>query len=172
MKRKPTPEEIAYQNALSRFENAVNLLNNNQLRKARAILERLVSSSALDLAERARVYVRVCDQRLSPAPIPSMKTADEFYNHGVRMANQGNLEDAEKSLSKALKLAPKADYIFYAMATTHALKENVEAAIENLQRAIDLNARNRYLARNDPDFSKLLEDPLFTELLYPEEPVS
>ena len=170
LKRMPSPEEIAYRNALTNFESAVKLFNKNAFAAARTLFGRLQSVPARDLAERARVYMNICNQRLSRQPLP-LKTADDWYNQGVRRANEGNLQEAEQHLNKALKLAPKADYIYYALASTWALRENVGAAIENLQKAITLNVRNRYLAQNDPDFSLLLEDPRFTELLYPEKPV-
>ena len=87
------------------------------------------------------------------------------------MANEGNLEEAEKALDRALKLTPQADHVLYALASTQALRENLEGALEFLEKAIQLNVRNRYLAQSDPDFSKLMEDPRFTELIYPEEPM-
>jgi len=166
--RRPTPEEVALKNALEQFANAVNLFSNNEFSKARGILGRLVTTPSTDLAERARVYLNICNQRLSRS-ILHLKTADDFYNHGVQLANQGNLEEAEECLKKALKLDPKCDYIHYAMATTQALRENVEGVLEHLQKAIELNAQNRYLAQKDPDFSNLEEDPRFTEMIYPEK---
>ena len=166
--RRPTPEEVALKNALEQFASAVNLFSNNEFAKARGILGRLVKTPAADLAERARVYLNICNQRLSRS-ILHLKTADDFYNHGVQLANQGNLEEAEECLKKALKLDPKCDYIHYAMATTQALRENVEGVLEHLQKAIELNAQNRYLAQKDPDFSNLEEDPRFTEMIYPEK---
>ena len=168
--RKPTLEEIAYRNALGQFESAVNLFNVNDFAKARGTFERLTANAAPDLAQRARVYLKICNQRLSRSS-SQPRTADDHYNFGVQLANQGNLEEAEQCLTKALKLAPKCDYIHYAMASTLALKDNAEGAMDYLAQAIGLNGRNRYLAQNDPDFSSLSEDPRFTELLYPEKPL-
>ena len=168
--RKPTAEEIAYREALARFENAVKLFNDNQFAKARNSFERLAETATPDLAQRAKVYLNICNQRLA-RPTVNLKTADDYYNYSVQLANQGNLEEAEQCLTKALKLAPKCDYIHYAMASTLALKDNAEGAMDSLAQAIGLNGRNRYLAQNDPDFSSLSEDPRFTELLYPEKPL-
>jgi tetratricopeptide (TPR) repeat protein len=170
IRRKPTAEEIAYQNALAQFENALKLLNENHFAKARPIFERLVGTATPDLAQRARIFLNVCNQRLS-RPAVQLKTADDHYNYGVQLANRGMLDEAEEALKKALKLAPQCDYIHYALASTSALRENPEQAMEHLGHAIELNSRNRYLAQNDPDFSSLSEDPRFTELLYPEKPV-
>ena len=170
IRRKPTADEIAYQNALTQFEAAVKLLNENHFAKARSAFEKLVNTAAPDLAQRSRMYLNVCNQRIA-RPAVQLKSAEDHYNYGVQLSNQGMLDEAEEYLEKALKLAPQLDYVHYALASTSALRENAEQAMEHLEHAIGLNARNRYLAQNDPDFSSLSEDPRFTELLYPEKPV-
>jgi len=171
LKRELTPPEIQFQKQLAQFESGVKLFNQGELSKARKTFERLASASAPDLAQRARVYISICNQRLTPSVL-HLKTADDYYNYAVSMTNQGHPEEAEQYLNKALKLAPKSDYIYYALATAFALRKNVEATLDNLQKAIQLNDRNRYLAQNDSDFADLGEDPRFTELLYPERPIS
>ena len=169
MKREPTPEELQYKKNLAQFENGLKIFNHGEFEKAREIFESLEKVMAPDLAQRAHMYVNICKQRLSKS-VPRLKTADDYYNYAVSMANQGNREEAENNLVKALKLEPNLDYIVYALATTQALRGNVEGALENLQKAIGLNGKNRYLAQNDADFESLGEDPRFTELLYPEKP--
>ena len=170
IRRKPTADEIAYQNMLTQFEAAVKLLNENHFARARSAFEKLVDTAAPDLAQRARMYLNVCNQRIA-RPAVQLKSAEDHYNYGVQLSNQGMLDEAEEYLKKALKLGPHLDYVHYALASTWALRENAEQAMEHLERAIGLNSRNRYLAQNDPDFSSLNEDPRFTELLYPEKPV-
>lgn len=171
MKREPTAEEIQHKKNLAQFENGLKLFNHGEFGKAQEIFEALATAPSPELAQRARVYVNICGRRTS-RPAPRLKTADDYYNYAVSMANQGNREEAENNLSKALKLEPGVDYIVYALATTQALRGNVEGALENLQKAIELNGKNRYLAQNDADFESLGEDPRFTELLYPEKPLS
>ena len=167
--RKPTAAEIAHQHHMERFENALQLFNQQQVSRARAMFERLLTIPSPELAERARVYVSICEQRLSRATVP-LKTAEDYYNYAVGLANEGNAEESAEYLQKALKLAPKADYMYYALATTYALRDNVDGALQYLLKAIELNERNRYQAQHDADFANLLEDPRFTELLYPEKP--
>jgi tetratricopeptide (TPR) repeat protein len=171
IRRKLTPDEVAHQHALERFENGLELFNQNQFSKARGIFERLKENPARELAERARVYFRICEQRLSRSTL-QLKTAEDYYNYAVGLANQGNAEESEEYLLKALKLSPKSDYIYYALATTYAQRDNLDGALEHLGKAIALNERNRYQAQNDADFANLLEDPRFTELLYPEKPIA
>ncbi len=169
--RRPTAAEIALKESMSRFENALELFNRNQFSKARSVFERLTGNPAPELAERARVYWNICEQRLARSA-PQPKTAEELYNYAVSLANQGNPEEAEQHLKRALKLSPRSDYIYYALATTYAQRDDIEGALENLLKAIELNERNRYQAQNDADFANLLEDPRFTELLYPEKPIA
>ena len=156
---------------MERFEGALQLFNQNRVARARGMFERLMGNSSRELAERAGVYLRICDQRLSHTTV-QLKTAEDYYNYAVGLANDGNAEESEECLQKALKLAPKADYLYYALATTYALRDDVDGALEYLLKAIDLNQRNRYQAQNDADFGNLLEDPRFTELLYPEKPLT
>jgi tetratricopeptide (TPR) repeat protein len=170
IRRQPTPEEIAYRETVARFESAVKLFNENHFAKARGAFERVAEAATPDLAQRAKVYLNICNQRLA-RPSVNLKTADEYYNYGVQLANRGNLAEAEQYLTKALKLAPNCDYIHYALASTSALQDRAEDALAHLAHAIELNGRSRYLAQNDPDFSSLGEDPRFTELLYPERPL-
>jgi hypothetical protein len=44
----------------------------------------------------------------------------------------------------------------------------LEEALRNLDHAIRQNPALRFQARNDSDFQNLVEDPRFTELLYPD----
>ena len=84
------------------------------------------------------------------------------------MMNLGRWDEAREHLLRARKLAPKADYVIYAMAALDCLTGEADSAMENLKQAIVLRPENRYHARNDEDFAFLQEDPRFTELLYPD----
>ena len=51
-----------------------------------------------------------------------------------------------------------------------AISSNIQLTLNNLARAIELNPKNRLQARVDNDFQNMVDDPRFTELLYPEVP--
>ncbi len=51
-----------------------------------------------------------------------------------------------------------------------AITGRVQDCLNNLARAIELNPKNRLQARVDNDFQNMVDDPRFTELLYPEVP--
>jgi len=99
---------------------------------------------------------------------PAFKTAEDHYNYAVAQINTGNLADAEEHLQKAMKLTPRAGHLYYALATLLSLRRDVEGSLQCLKQAIDLDPRNRLLARSNNDFHTLYEDPRFADLIYPE----
>lgn len=165
--RKPTADEIAHKQALERFTHGLELMNQGQFAKARGIFEKLVDHPAREIGERSKVYLNICQQRAAK-PAVHLKSVDEMYDYAVTLANEGHPEQAEEHLRKAIKISPNADFLYYALAATFALRNDVEGTLEYLDKAIQINSRNRYQAQNDPDFESMLEDPRFTELIYPE----
>src|SRR6201987_3313271 len=121
-----------------------------------------------DLADWARVPLRIVEQLMQRFESIVPRTPEEHYQQGVAMMNLGRWDEAREHLLKARKLAPKADYVIYAMAALDCLTGEADSAMENLKLAIQLRPENRYHARNDEDFAFLQEDPRFTELLYPD----
>lgn len=157
----------AGQQQLKQYEEGVQAFHEQKYQKAKAALERVVSGPGKELADRARVHLKIVEQRMARAAAGPRST-DDHYQQGVAMMNLGRWDEAREHLLKARKLAPKADYVFYAMAALDCLTGEAESAMENLKAAIQLRPENRYHARNDEDFAFLQEDPRFTELLYPE----
>ncbi len=136
--------------------------------KAKPLLEKVIAGPSKEFADRARVHLRIAEQRIQPTEGSSPRSPEDHYQQGVAMMNMGRWDDAREHFLKARKLAPKADYVVYAMAALDCLTGETEAAMENLKVAIQLRPENRYHARNDEDFAFLQEDPRFTELLYPD----
>jgi hypothetical protein len=50
----------------------------------------------------------------------------------------------------------------------HSMTGQTELSLEHLSEAIRLNPQNRIHARGDSDFQEIIDDPRFTEMLYPE----
>ncbi len=166
------PVDPRIQQQLKLYDEGMRHFNQQKLHKARQVFEKVVAGFGKELADRARVHLHVCEQRISRASQPSPRTAEEHYHGGIAMMNLGRWDEAREHLEKARKLASKADYVYYALAALDCLTGEQDAALANLKTAIELKPENRYHARNDEDFEFLFEDPRFTDLIYPErEPV-
>ncbi len=151
------------------YDEALALFHQQKYGKARQELEKVLLGPSKELADRAKMHIKIAEQRMKPTAEQNPKTAEEHYQRGVTMMNLGRWDEARESLDKARKLAPKADHIIYAVAALDCLTGEADAALANLKIAIDLRSANRFHARNDEDFAFLQEDPRFTELLYPEK---
>ena len=154
---------------LKLYDEALALFHQQKFSRAKQELEKVLEGPSKELADRARMHVKIAEQRMRPAHEQNPRTAEEHYQRGVTMMNIGRWDDARESLDKARKAAPKADHIHYALAALDCLTGEADSALANLKVAIQLRPENRYHARNDEDFAFLQEDPRFTELLYPEQ---
>jgi len=155
---------LQYLAAVKNFEVGLRHLQKQNYEKSREIFEKLASSAADEVANRARTYLRMCERKLGRAgSLP--KTAAEYYDLGVAQLNARNLDSAIEHLSKADRLGPNQDHVQYALAAAHTLLGNVEAALGHLKSAIALRRANRFLACKDEDFQSLVDDPRFRRLL-------
>ncbi len=155
--------------ALKEYARAMKFFNHQNYRAAKKILEVLASEPIREVAERARVHLNICLQRLQRPDTPRLRGGDDYYDYGVSLINLRRLKEAHTALEKARKLLPKADYVYYALASVAALAGNADEALAHLERAIRLRPENRFQARNDPDFQSLETDSRFRDLLYPEQ---
>lgn len=154
------------------YEEAMRQLNQQNFRRAKETLEKVLAGPSRELAERARVHLAICDQRLRRTPSVQLRGADDHYHFAVSQINVANYDEARVHLEKARKLAPKADYVYYALASVASLTGETDDAIKHLAQAIKLRPENRYHARNDDDFKPVEDDARFQELLYPERLMS
>ncbi len=160
-----------FEQQLKLYEQAVQQFQQQKYAKSKELLEKVISGPSKELADRAQVHLRIAEQRMAKQSTPALRTPEDYYQAGVAMMNLGRWDEARDHLLRARKLAPKADFVFYALAALDCLTGEAESAMENLKTAIQLRPENRYHARNDEDFAFLQEDPRFTELLYPERDV-
>lgn len=169
---RPSPSEIErqridteYQAAVRNYDSAVRAFQRQNYQRALEIFEKLADSESAEVADRARVYVRLCQQKAGRSrTVP--KTPEEHYTLGVAALNARELDDAIEHLNKADKLRPNRDHIQYALAAAHSLQGNVGAALDHLQIAVKLRPENRFHARRDEDFRRLTTDPRFRRLVY------
>lgn len=155
-------------NQLANFESAMRLFHARQLREARDLFAQASRGPERDVANRAQLHLAMCDGRLQQIAV-DLHSAEDYYNYGVALINSRNLKEARTHLEKALEVSPGADHIHYALALAQALDGDLDNAHRNLQRAIELEPRNRLIARQDADFAPLASQPPFDALIYPEK---
>ena len=150
------------------YEEAMRHFNHQSFRRAKEIFEKVLAGPSREMAERARVHQAICEQRLQrPAPV-HLRGADDHYHYAISQINLARYDQARTHLEKARRLAPKADYVYYALASVAALSGETDDALKHLAQAIKLRPENRYHARNDADFKPLEDDARFQELIRPE----
>jgi len=115
----------------------------------------------------AKARIHACEKKLQERARTVFRTADDHYNVAVALMNSGDLETAMTHLQSALKLAPKADHILYAMAAASALQGNRDQALSYLKQSIHHRAENRFQASQDTDFAVLAEEQAFKDLVAP-----
>ena len=153
---------------LETYEAAMKLFHARKLKEARELFLLAADGAERDIAQRCRLHVAMCDRRL-PQDRIGPGTAEELYNYGVAMLNTRNFLEARAHLEKAIALSPGSDYIHYALALAQGLTGDLPSAYDNLSRAIELDPRNRQLARQDSDFAPMAVQPAFHALLYPDK---
>jgi len=155
--------------AYQHYMSAVQLLQQGKFDKALAAFEKLVPSAPIELLDRCKMYVSTCQRQLEQHRLTFL-TPEEHFDYAISQLNTGYYEEAREQFEGILSGHPNADYAFYGLALLDAITGRTQDCLGNLARAIELNPRNRLQARADNDFQSMVDDPRFTELLYPEVP--
>ncbi len=155
--------------ALHQYQVAVQLLQQGKYEKALAAFEKQLADAPAEIQERCRMYIASCRRQVEK-PVLQFFTPEEQYDYAISLLNSGYYEDAREQFQGILAAWPDADFAFYGLAALDAMTSQAQGCLDNLARAIELNPRNRLQARVDNDFQNMVDDPRFTELLYPEIP--
>ncbi|HLW79875.1 MAG TPA: hypothetical protein VKU44_09790 [Terriglobia bacterium] len=153
-----------YLAAIKAFELAVRQFQRKSFAKARQIFAKLCASAYPEVADRAKLHMRLCEQRKAQ-PTPTLKSAQDYYVLGVAELNARQLDSAVDHLKKADRLEPNREHIHYALAAAQALQGNADVAIGHLRLAVALRPQNSFQARGDDDFRSLASDPRFKSLV-------
>ncbi|HEX4546222.1 MAG TPA: hypothetical protein VH110_07650, partial [Candidatus Acidoferrum sp.] len=85
------------------YDEALALFNQQKFARAKQELEKVVEGPSKELADRARMHIKIAEQRMKPSQEQNPRTADEHYQRGVAMMNIGRWDDARESLDRARK---------------------------------------------------------------------
>jgi tetratricopeptide (TPR) repeat protein len=152
---------------LQSYASAMKLFQEGKVEKARSAFEAILQGDAGELAERVRVHLSACVRQINLKNM-SFNGPEERYDYAMSLVNLGQYEDAREHLQAVLQEAPAADYAYYGLAVLEGMTGHADECLEALGEAIRLRPHNRVQARNDQDFQEMMDDPRFTELLYPE----
>jgi tetratricopeptide (TPR) repeat protein len=150
---------------MRRYEEAYRLFRAQSYAQAKAAFELAIEGPQRELTHNARLHVSMCERRLQSAPV-EFTTAEEHYNYAIARLNARELPVARRHFDTALNMAPNGDHILYGLALCCGLAGDLQGCYENLKRAIDLQPKNRLIARQDPDFNTIVQHPVFHQLLY------
>lgn len=162
------PERVSAEKQLADFESASKLFHARKFREARELFLAAANGPERDVAHRANLHAAMCNQRLEQ-PEVRCQSAEDYYNYGVALLNTRQSREAVSYLERGLQLAPDSDHIHYALAVAHGLIGDPHRAHDHLRRSIELDSKNRLMARQDPDLGSLASQPQFQALLYPEK---
>jgi tetratricopeptide (TPR) repeat protein len=155
--------------AYQQYQAGVQLLQQGKYDKALAVFEKLLPMAPPEILERARMYIATCRRQMGRDNL-AFQTPEERYDYAISQLNQGYYEEARDQFNGVIGDDPRADYAYYGLAVLDSITGHPQECLDNLTRAIELNAKNRLQARSDNDFQSMVDDPRFTELLYPEVP--
>jgi len=158
----PGPKQLAA------FEAATKVFYTHKFKEARELFDHAAAGPERDVAQRAKLHIAMCDRRIGQ-PAVELGTAEDNYNYGIALLNSRKVAEARTHLEKALSIAPDSDHIHYALALTLGLSGDFAGAHDHLKRAIELEPRNRLIARQDADFASIVNQPPFHALIYPEK---
>ena len=149
----PRPE---YLEAVALYEQGVAALQAHEYARASSVLRSVLARYPAERAlhERVRLYLNVCDRHMAPRAA-SPATPEERVFAATLAVNAGNYDEALGHLRTASKEAPDHDHALYMLASVLALRNDVDAAVPILLRAIELNPDNKAMARHDPDLESL-----------------
>jgi tetratricopeptide (TPR) repeat protein len=148
-----------------KFNKAMELFHAREFKKARDLFEQAFTGPSREISFAAKTHFQMCEQRLDKQAV-RLETADDYYNYGVALTNERQLEEARKNLQKAVSMR-QADHYEYALALCLGLIGDIDGAAKHLAKAIELDPRNRIAARNDADFAELLHHAALQAVLHP-----
>ncbi len=144
---------------VSRYENALKLIEAAQWREAKAELEAVTASKDLpEVADRARQMLRAVERQLAA----ELEAEDPFLL-AVYQKNRGQYAAALEICRGEGRLSNDERFAYLA-ASIFALEKRTDDAVAALLKAVELNPKNRVHAYHDPDFETLRDRPELEQL--------
>jgi len=152
--------------ALALLGKGIEYIFKKDYRKARSELKTLLETypGEMDILARARSYMQICNREEAAQKRPAV-TADQLYTVGVLEHNKANYDKAVSYFLQSVEQHPDADYIYYSLAASLAMKGDLAESLKYLRKAVELKEDSRIYAKNDSDFTALQTQKEFLELV-------
>lgn len=170
---RPVPAKIIpskqFAGAVAALESGIKLMYAEDFAKAVKAFNKVIDDypEEPEIQASAKARIHACEKKIQERARTVFRTPDDHYNVAVALMNRGDVGNAMTHLQSALKLAPKADHILYAIAAASALQGNRDQALHYLKQSIHHRAENRFQAQQDNDFAVLAEEQAFKDLITP-----
>lgn len=105
--------------------------------------------------------LKACEEAIRLKP----DYADAWYNKGVVLSKLERFEDALKALEEAIRLKPDYASAWYNKACVYAKMNKKEDAFLNLKKPIDMDKKNKAMAKTDDDFKAFWDDAAFCKIV-------
>ena len=161
-----TKKKSGYEEALKAYSQAMKEFKKGNCDKTVDLFTAFLDkhSSEVDLADRARLYLEICEEKKAKPKI-SLKTFEDYMNNAVYDMNSGDFKNALKYFSKAAEMKPKEAKIPYLAAVAHFLAGKKEEGLNSLKKAVKMDGFYAVLAQNEADFEPLWEDDEFKAVI-------
>ncbi len=148
--------------AVGIYEQGLQALQKRDYARAAELLSSVLDRypEEKELHDRIRIYLNVCERQAVP-PDRTPKSVEERVYAATLSTNAGDYDGSLAELERLAVEAPDNDHVHYMLAVVHTLRGEMAAAIPHLQRAVELNGDNRFLAFQDADLEVLRQDPVF-----------
>jgi tetratricopeptide (TPR) repeat protein len=153
--------------AVRAYEHGVEALQQRDYARAAQLLESVIDRypDEKELHERVRLYLNVCRRQAAPPDHTPRSPAERVYAATLAI-NAGVYDHGLRHLQLALEAEPANDHVHYMLGVVHALRQEFASSLAHLQRAVELNPENRFLALQDADLAALREtDPSFRSII-------
>ncbi len=177
-RKKPTPPAVIPTGhstvgtgpGFQHYQSAVQLLQQGKYEKAMAALERMLPTAPPELIERCKMYIQYLPAATGEEQTTNSSHPEERCDYAVSMLNTGYYEEAREQFNSILATFPDSDFAFYGLALLDSITGRSQDCLRRPFPCHRIEPRNRLQARADNDFQSMVDDPRFTELLYPEVP--
>lgn len=155
-------KKTRYQEALNVYGKAMAVMQKKDCKKAKELFSEFLEkfSSEVELADRVRIYISICDDKKTTAKVP-LDTYEDYVNYAVFQMNSGDHDGALKSFEAAGKIKPKEGRVPYLISLAHFLAGNKKESLDYLNKAVKIDEYFAVMAQNESDFEPLWKDEEF-----------